>query len=119
MNLEKLQLVRNAIAAAPEEKFRMDVVFAKHGNTNAESINHRDGAACIAGWTAVVHAPDEDYTGLVGAVKILELIGQEGFFMFGGDWMPRTLLENITKTDALIYLDRVLSENNVFITLED
>lgn len=121
MNFEKLQKVRDIIAAKPEH-FDMSDYFGLIPNNSCvempdyagEYIETCGTVACIAGYTVAIFRPkDLLYETSSIASDILEISSTEADHIFMGSW-SLNFLSDISIEETLWYLDGVLRTKNIF-----
>lgn len=110
MNLLCIRDVRDAIAKGEDDKFDM----ANMGVANNPPTRSCGTPACIAGWTVAYFDPNprggDDIIGR--ATVLLGLTPREAEDLFLGEYGSWEL-SKITKNDALEFLDRVISTNQI------
>lgn len=118
MNFEKLQIVRDTIAAKPEH-FNMEEFIgttsndAKMPDCAGEYLTTCGTVACIAGYTVAIFEPNNYiFDILTTAGKILEISNKEACYIFMGDW-SLNCLSDISIEETLWYLDGVLKTKNI------
>jgi hypothetical protein len=101
MNIPAIRYIREVIANGEDDKFDMATLGNGCGTP-----------ACIAGWTVAAFGGRTDGDILNQARDFLDLTPREAADLFLGEYGTYELGE-ITKNDALEFLDRVISTNQV------
>ena len=120
MNFEKLQIVRDTIAAKPEH-FNMKDFFGTTNNDAempdcaGEFLTTCGTVVCIAGYTVAIFEPNNDTFDIAETAKnILEISDEEeeaGYIFIGG-WSLNNL-SDISVEETLWYLDGVLKTKDI------
>lgn len=123
MNFEKLQIVRDTIAAKPEhfnmtEFFEVIEEFYDYKGSSPdfpeEYLTACGTVACIAGYTVAIFEPKGDIFYVSQTARhILEILEGEATYIFLGHW-SLNCLSNISTEEALWYLDGVLKTKNIY-----
>ena len=122
MNFEKLEIVRDTIAAKPEhfnmgDFFDVTEEFYNHKNSipnyPGEYLTTCGTVACIAGYTVAIFEPNNNIFNIAKtAGKILEISNEEAGYIFLGYW-SLNCLSDISVEETLWYLDGVLKTKDI------
>lgn len=99
MNRERLTILRDHLAALPDERVHMNYVRREAPCGTV---------ACIGGWAGYLSAPDEPFVGLTGGGDWLDLDGDQRSALFWPNEVFGLDLDELTRSDAIAAIQSML-----------
>lgn len=97
MNRERLKILRDHLAALPDNQFDMDLEWRERSCGTV---------ACVGGWASYLAAPDRERGSMEAGAIWLGLSGEQERRLF---WPGHMALHKIPKSDAIAAIDSMLA----------